>query len=372
MGHALVALLAFIIPFILSLGLTALARRVSPRMGFTDDPGGRKAHERPMPLGGGVALFLAWAVPIGVMLLVALGLSRGEAAPEGQVYAPSFRAHLDELADRANPLSLVLVGGLLIMVLGLLDDLLDLSASAKLVVQIGVASGLWLASHELRVTLFMGWTFPSFLYTVLWIVGITNAFNFLDNTDGLSAGVALVASVILSVVGFQTGQEVMAWLALGLAGAAAGFLVFNFPPATIYMGDAGGLFLGFALAVLTILFTFYRSGPTPSGHLYGVLMPLFILALPIFDTLMVVTIRLRERRPIWRGDRCHFSHRLLALGMSKRETVLFIYLVTFCLGLASTLLNSLDHAGAIIILVIGVAIFVLIALLERAGRRRTQ
>jgi UDP-GlcNAc:undecaprenyl-phosphate GlcNAc-1-phosphate transferase len=136
------------------------------------------------------------------------------------------------------------------------------------------------------------------------------------------------------------------------------------------MGDAGGLFLGFTLSILTVLFTYYKSGPAPSGRLYGALMPVFILAVPIFDTATVMAIRLREGRPLWQGDRRHFSHRLLALGMNKRETVLFIYLCAFCLGLASTLLNALDATGAIIIFVIGVTIFTLIALLERAGRRR--
>jgi len=344
---------AFAVPFALSVLFTALAMRVSPRLGLVDTPGGRKAHERPMPLGGGVAIWLAWGLPLAAALL----LTRA-GGPFGQ------------FAPRANPLGLILAGGFAIMLLGLLDDAFDLSPALRLAVQAAVASGLYLMSNELRVTLFVGWPGLSFLYTVLWIVGITNAFNFLDNTDGLSAGVALVASGVLAFVGFQSGQDLMAWLALGFAGATAGFLVFNFPPARIYMGDAGGLFLGFALSALTILFTFYESGDAPSGRLYRVLMPLFILALPVFDTVTVIAIRLREGRPIWRGDRSHFSHRLMAIGMSKRETVIFIYLVTFCLGLVATLLGSLDEAGSITTLAIGVTIFVLIALLERAGRRR--
>jgi len=349
---------AFAAPFALSFVLTALARKVTPRLGFVDRPGGHKAHERAMPLGGGVAMFVAWAAPVAVLLLVA------RAAP------PGADGRLAEVARRTGPLSLVLVGSLLVMVLGLLDDIRNLSVVSRVVVVVGVAAGLHLASPELRITLFAGWAGFSLLYTVLWVFGITNAFNFLDNMDGLSAGVALVASVILAVVGFQSGQVMMAWLALALAGATAGFLAFNFPPATIYMGDAGGLFLGFTLSMLTILFTFYESGDAPSGRLYGVLMPLFILALPVFDTLTVIVIRLREGRPIWRGDRSHFSHRLVALGMSRREAVLFIYIVTFCLGLASTLLNSLDTTGAVVIFVVAVTIFTLIVLLERAGRRK--
>ncbi len=355
--HLAIAGLAFAVPFALSALLTALAIRVSPRLGFVDEPGGRKAHERPMPLGGGVAMFLAWAVPLAAVLLAAGAMGGAANGPLG------------EFASRAKPLGLIIGGGLVMMLLGLLDDALDLPPALRLAVQVGVAGGLYLASNELRVTLFAGWSALSFLYTVLWVVGITNSFNFLDNTDGLSAGVAMVASAVLAFVGFHTQQELMAWLALGFAGATAGFLLFNFPPAKIYMGDAGGLFLGFTLSALTILFTFYEAGDARSGRLYGVLVPLFILALPVFDTMTVVAIRLREGRPVWRGDRSHFSHRLMALGMSKRETVIFIYLVTFCLGIASTLLGSLDEIGAIIVLVVGVTIFVLIALLERAGRR---
>ena len=360
MEHVVLAAIAFGAPFALSLLLTAVARKVTPRLGFVDSPGGRKAHERPMPLGGGVAMFVAWALPIGVVLLMSLAGRPGAL----------LNGHFPELAAQAKSIALLLGGSLIIMLLGLFDDLYGLSVPLRVVVMVGVATWLYLASPELRVTLFTGLAGFSFLYTVLWIFGITNSFNFLDNTDGLSAGVALVASVVLSVVGFQTGQHVMTWLALALAGAAAGFLVLNFPPAKIYMGDAGSLFLGFALSVLTMLFTFYREGAAPSGRLYSVLMPLFILALPIFDTLTVIAIRLRERRPIWQGDRSHFSHRLLALGMSTREAVLFIYLATFCVGLASTLLDSLETAGAIVIFVIGVTVFVLIGLLERAGRRR--
>ncbi|MFP4058740.1 MAG: glycosyltransferase family 4 protein [Candidatus Brocadiia bacterium] len=381
-------LLAFLVPFALSLALTCLARRLAPRLGFVDRPGGRKAHSRPVPLGGGVAMFVAWAVPVGAVLAVACALppppsaapppgpsppvleAPRPAAPAPEPPAPGLRDHLADLADRAWPLSLVLLGSALVMALGLADDVRELSPACRLLVQAGVAAGLYAASRELRITLFARWAWPSFVYTVVWVVGITNAFNFLDNTDGLSAGVAVVASLILAVVGVQTGQVVMTALALGLAGAAAGFLVHNFPPARVYMGDAGGLFLGFALSLLTVLFTFYKSGPVPSGRLYGVLMPLFILALPIFDTITVVAIRIREGRPVWEGDRRHFSHRLMALGMSTRETVLFIYLTAFCLGLASTLLSSLDEAGAVVIFVIGVAIFILIGLLERAGRRR--
>ena len=373
MDHVLAAALAFGVPFLLSALLTALVRKVSARVGFVDKPGGRKAHERPMPLGGGVAMFLAWAIPVGALLLaVALYPPSQWAGKPGGAPPTDLLRHLAGAAWRAKPIALLLAGASIIMLLGLLDDLRGLSAALRTFVMLGVATWLYLASPELRVTLFAGWAALSFAYTVLWIYGITNSFNFLDNTDGLSAGVAMVASVILAVVGFQTEQYLMAWLALALAGSAAGFLVFNFPPARIFMGDAGSLFLGFTLSVLTILFTFYRGDVTPSGRLYSVLTPLFILALPVFDTLTVVVIRLRERRPIWQGDRSHFSHRLLALGMTRREAVLFIYLVTFCLGLASTLLHSLDDVGAVIIFVIGVTIFVLIALLERAGRRENK
>jgi len=358
MTHVVAGLLAFGIPFILSVSLTAAARRLAPRMGFVDRPGGHKGHAKPMPLGGGVGIFLAWLLPVGGLTLAAW------ASPDalGPTLAP--------LADRVGPIGLLLLGGAIVMALGLWDDVRNLPPLFRLLVQMGLATGLYAASRELRITFFTDqWSLTSLVYTVVWVVGITNAFNFLDNTDGLSAGVAGVAAVILAVVGIQTEQMLMAGLALALAGSAAGFLVFNYPPASIYMGDAGGLFLGFTLSVLTVLFTYYKSGPAPSGRLYGALMPIFILAVPIFDTATVMAIRLREGRPLWQGDRRHFSHRLLALGMSKRETVLFIYLCAFCLGLASTLLNKLDVTGAVVIFVIGITIFTLVALLERAGRR---
>jgi UDP-GlcNAc:undecaprenyl-phosphate GlcNAc-1-phosphate transferase len=150
-------------------------------------------------------------------------------------------------------------------------------------------------------------------------------------------------------------------------GCVLGFLLYNFPPATIFMGDAGSLFVGYNLSVLTIMNTYYRY-ETPTA--LPVVMPLVVLAVPIFDTLSVIAIRMKNRRPVFCGDRNHFSHRLANLGMSHRQVALFIYLVTFCVGLNALLLRSLNIWGGVVLLIQAAAIIAIIAILERTGKNR--
>ncbi|MCH9034684.1 MAG: undecaprenyl/decaprenyl-phosphate alpha-N-acetylglucosaminyl 1-phosphate transferase, partial [Planctomycetes bacterium] len=202
----------------------------------------------------------------------------------------------------------------------------------------------------------------SIALTVLWIVLITNAFNFLDNMDGLSAGVAVIAATVFAVAATRAGQvfvPVMAWV---LVGALLGFLRFNFSPATIFMGDAGSLVIGYFMAVLTILVTFYD----PSQNLtpFGVLMPIVVLAVPLYDVASVVIHRIRLGESPFRGDRRHFSHRLVKRGMTPRGAVLTIYLATAATALPAIVLPSVDWVGAILLLVQCLCVVAMIAILE--------
>jgi UDP-GlcNAc:undecaprenyl-phosphate GlcNAc-1-phosphate transferase len=184
--------------------------------------------------------------------------------------------------------------------------------------------------------------------------------------DGLACGVALIATFIfLGITDFQN-QIFTSYVLIIFAGVLAGFLIFNWYPSSIFMGDTGSLWIGFMLAVLTIMSTFYSEGrPT----LLPVIMPLLILGVPIFDTVSVILIRIYRKKPLFVGDKNHFSHRLVYLGMTQPQAVAFIYLVTFCVGINSTLLFTVGKTGAAVILLQAVVIFIIIALLEYTGRR---
>jgi UDP-GlcNAc:undecaprenyl-phosphate/decaprenyl-phosphate GlcNAc-1-phosphate transferase len=196
-------------------------------------------------------------------------------------------------------------------------------------------------------TSFAPWEWANIAITMLWLLGITNAFNLLDNMDGLSAGVALVASGVLFINAFALGEAFVCLVLAAFMGALLGFLFFNFRPASIFLGDCGSLFIGYVMASLTL---FERYVSHASSTLFPVLMPVVVLAVPILDTTTVVVIRLREGRPVYVGDMCHLSHRLVALGFSQRSAVLILYLMTFGLGLGAASLTDASVTESVLIL----------------------
>ena len=345
--------------FAVSLGGTLFVRRMASRWGLIDHPDERKAHRQPTPLGGGIAIFVAvWLLVLGAGLAARLLAHIGPI----QSLPPEVHDYLSGVASRLPRLLAVFMGALVLAATGLVDDRRSLSPHLRLVVQFLVAIGL-VASGE-RITIFIGSPWVCGAVTVLWIVGLTNAFNMLDNMDGLSAGVALIVSSTFLVVALQTHQYFVAAFLVVVAGAIGGFLVLNFPPASIFMGDCGSMLIGYLLAVVTVDFTFY----TPSHPLFPVVVPLLILAVPLFDTISVVAIRLHKGQSPFTADRNHFSHRLVRLGMSERQAVLTIYLITFAVGLGATQLYHTTSAGALVALTQALVIFGVIVVLERAGR----
>jgi len=246
-----------------------------------------------------------------------------------------------------TPLALKFLGAMLAMhLLGLWDDRKALGPYLKLVIQLAIITGLvmWADLRALTVLDKLGLgKWPSVIVTVLWIAGITNAFNFLDNMDGLSAGVAAVCggAFLLTVLTMPEPRQVFVAVMLALfIGALLGFLVFNFAPASIFMGDSGSLLVGLVLGVLTIRTT-YLPAPDQSAlgrRWYALLAPLVVLAVPLYDLIVVSFIRLRMGKSPFVGDTNHFSHRLVARGMSRRTAVLCIYLITAATSLAAVLL----------------------------------
>jgi UDP-GlcNAc:undecaprenyl-phosphate GlcNAc-1-phosphate transferase len=340
--------------FLSSLVLTRVMRHYAPRLGLVDRPGTRKIHARVMPKGGGLAIL------ISLILASALGwflLSVCNGMPSTTALAVTPEAF-------GKKLLLLLGCGVVISLLGLIDDLKNLSPYRKIFVESLVACIL--IYHGQRVTLFI----PNFWFSVLvtwgWLLLITNSFNLLDNMDGLSAGVAFISGAIFLVVAVQTRQWQSAFLLLALLGSLLGFLCFNFPPATIFMGDSGSLLLGYLMGILTIDATFYHA----PGTVLPVALPLVVMAVPLFDTSTVAWLRWRSKCPIFQGDKRHFSHRLVDLGMTNRQAVLTIYLVTFATGLGATVLYDVSFWGGLLILVQTVVILAVIHILQQVGARR--
>ena len=352
--------LAIVGPFAASLLLTVMIRGWSRRHGFVDRPSGHKQHGAPVVLGGGIALA---GTTCGVILAgTALASLLRDGTPPAWV--PAFvQSHLEGIASRLPLVLGIVVGAAVLHVVGLIDDRKPLGPWPKFAAQFAVAI---FTAWPLGIRALEALPAPlSILVTVLWIVLITNAFNFLDNMDGLSVGVAALAAAIFAVASMQAGQvfvPVMAWV---LVGALLGFLPFNFAPASIFMGDAGSLVVGYLMGLLPILVTFYD----PSQHTrpFGLLVPLVVLAVPLYDVVSVVILRVRVGESPLRGDRRHFSHRLVGRGMSTRGAVCTIYLATAATGLPAILLPRLDWPGAILLLVQCLCVVTMIAVLEHAG-----
>lgn len=347
---------SFVIALVCGMGATELVRRLALRWNVLDHPGGRKTHAAPVPLLGGVALVITIYGLILTHFAVYFALDQF-----GMAY---IRAFLDGALGAGGALKLagILLGGGVIFVLGVIDDLYALRPLAKLVGQ--VVAGLLLVLANVRIELFVfsnPWL--SSLVTILWVVLLTNAMNFLDNMDGLCAGVSVIAalSFFLCVVPFE---PMVRLLLLLFAGALCGFLYHNLSPARIYMGDAGAMFCGYFLATIAVLGTFHVEG-TPR---LAVAAPLLALAVPLFDMVSVVYLRWRAGVPVMQGDQRHFSHRLVERGMTPRQAVEFIFLVAAIIGLGGALLPQLNIRGTAIIVAQTIGVFLLIVLLMGARR----
>jgi UDP-GlcNAc:undecaprenyl-phosphate GlcNAc-1-phosphate transferase len=304
------------------------ARLVAPRFGLVDTPGGRKAHRAPTPLGGGVSI---WAAVM--IVLSALGLAAWlgrDALP------PAWHPYIEGAWIRAGRLALLMGLSTLIMLMGLADDRVGLGWKLRLGVQFALAA-IYVFLGE-QATFFQSSRWLTALVTIIWIVGLTNAFNFLDNMDALAASVALIVSLLFAGAQLAVGSLFVPAVLVILAGALAGFLFHNRPPARLFMGDAGSNFIGFLLGTLTVTGTFTREGFNP----LGVLAPILIMAVPLYDTVSVILIRIREGRSPFEADRKHFSHRLVERGLTPAQAVATIDLVTLAAGLGALLLHRVQ------------------------------
>jgi len=369
MGGAGLLLLVLSATFALSVGLVPLSRVLAQHLGVMDRPGPRKVHLDPTPRTGGVAVFLSFALVVVAGYLVAPILGQSEA------FRQQFGSALTLLQEAyrvQGKLSALAVGSALAFAVGLADDMLGdrLHVAAKAGGQLLAA--LILVVGDVRVS-FLPFEWMNTAVTVLWIVGITNAFNLLDNMDGLAAGVAFVVSLVLLMNAISLSEFFVSLVLVAFMGSLLGFLLFNFfrlGGARIFLGDCGSLFVGFVMASLTLLERYLSHA---SSTLFPVLMPVLVLAIPILDTFTVIVIRLREGRPIYVGDSRHLSHRLVSLGLSPRQAVLFIWLATFCLGLGALTLPHATLTRTFLVLTQSagfVALLLILLFVERRGEER--
>jgi UDP-GlcNAc:undecaprenyl-phosphate/decaprenyl-phosphate GlcNAc-1-phosphate transferase len=347
------------VSFVLSWIVTGLMKHIAPRLGFVDRPGGRKIHANPKPLGGGVAIFLAVAIPI----LAGLIYLHVASPPSDRPGLP-LRAYWDG-ARQQTPLALAVLGATAFLhLLGLIDDRRALGPWVKLLAQL-VAAAVLALGMNLRALTVLG-PAPSAVLTIIWIAAITNAFNFLDNMDGLSAGIAAVCATAFLIATLSIGQWFVAALLALVLGSSLGFLCFNFPPATIFMGDSGSLVLGFLLGVITVRATYLPPGNEFAGSWWSVFAPVIVLALPLYDLVVVSILRILSGKSPFVGDTNHFSHRLVARGMSKRTAVLCLYLVTAATSVAAIILPRVTTTYSAMLL-FGQTLLILgvVALLEQ-------
>lgn len=321
--------LAFCLALLIAYLATPVVRKLAIKIGAIDQPNARKVHKAPIARLGGLAMYLSFMAAI----LLTLPL-------DAQIYG-------------------VLLGATLIVVLGVIDDLVELSPKVKLVGQILAAAVL--VAFDVRISNltipFSGMTFlglvPSSILTIIWVVGIVNTVNLIDGLDGLAAGTSAITALTLFLVGVQKGQFIAAIMAIALMGSALGFLKYNFNPAKIFMGDTGSMFLGFMLAAISI------EGALKSTTTIALAVPILALGFPIFDTTIAIVRRYLNKVPIFQADKGHFHHKLVEKGLSQKQAVLIIYGICALLCGTAFLLAQISGKEALLtcLLVAGGLIF---------------
>lgn len=331
---------SLIVAMVAAILLTPLVKRLAFRIGAVDAPNYRKVHARIMPRLGGLAIFGAFLIGIAVL------------RPDNQYMLA------------------IILGATVIVITGVLDDMYEISAKAKMLGQL-VAAGIIVFYGGIQIDFInlpfadegtLAFGILSIPFTIIWIVGITNAINLIDGLDGLAAGVSTIALITLAAMAFIMGDVFVLAVAAILAASAFGFLFYNFHPAKIFMGDTGALFLGFMIAVLSLL-------GFKSITLVSFIIPVIMLGVPISDTFFAIVRRLRMKKKWSDPDKSHLHHRLLDLGFSHRQTVLIIYGIAMLFGLFAIIFSMAKIWGAILLItVILVVIELFVEVIGLAGK----
>ena len=346
--------------------LTACVKRRATRTGFVSQPRDDRYNRNVIALGGGVAIF--WT--LALFVLVGAAVVKFLVAPGHLAFIDeSITQHTAGFMTKINDLLVVVAAVFILHLMGLWDDKKHLGPFVKLAIQFATAFvAAWFA--DIRVEMFIENKLITTVLSVFWIVLMINAFNFLDNMDGASVGIALIATCILMAAAIRSGQIFVGTIGMVFGGTLLGFLIFNFPPARIFMGDSGSMVVGFFVALLTLRTTYYN--PEAGTKLYSVFMPAIVMAVPLYDFVSVTFLRIKQGKSPFVGDTQHFSHRLKRRGLSDRQVALTLYLATLCTGLGAVLLQQADLIGAILIAVQTAMVLIFIAVLETADNREGQ
>jgi len=328
-------IIPFFVAMFISLIMTPLVRKLAFKVGAIDIPkDDRRVHKEPMPLIGGLAIY------IGVVLTCL-------------IFLPINKTLIS-----------ILAGGTIIIISGIIDDIKAISPKLKVVFQL--LAGVCLILGDVKVdfitnpftvnnaVIYLNWL--SIPITLFWVVGITNTLNLIDGLDGLAAGVAMVSSLSLALVAEKFGYSTVIIISTVVAGSCLGFLPFNFNPAKIFMGDTGSLFLGFMLAAISI------EGVMKSVATIAIIVPILILGVPIFDTTFAIFRRLISGQSITTGDKGHLHHRLLGLGYSQKKTVLILYGISCLFGLFAVIVAKANSQQAVYLSVVLFAVTVITAM----------
>jgi UDP-GlcNAc:undecaprenyl-phosphate GlcNAc-1-phosphate transferase len=334
-------LFLLVFSFLLAFLLTEFIRRIATKLKILDLPNDRKIHKEPIPLLGGLAIYISYVATIFLNFNFSIELKG------------------------------VIIGGTIILVIGLVDDIKHLPATWKLVGQLVASSTLILFGVKLSFLPNNWWgNAGEVILTIIWIVGITNAVNFFDGLDGLAAGLAVVCSLSFFIVAQMTGQPYLGYLTIALAGSSLGFLKFNFKPASIFLGDAGSTFLGFTLASIAIMGGWAEKDPKVALSL-----PILVLSVFIFDMIYITVARIFNgvvrnlKEWIEYTGKDHLHHRLLTLGFSEKQTVFLIYLIAACLGISGINLRAAKDIRIYFEFLQVLFIFIIIVVLMIAGRK---
>jgi UDP-GlcNAc:undecaprenyl-phosphate GlcNAc-1-phosphate transferase len=358
----LVYLYLFLTSLALSTTLIPIAKRIALKYDILDYPFGRKTHELPKPYLGGAVIFSSFILI--VLLNIGLYFIFYERVVNLKFIAlPIIQKSL--FNSVFLKLIIILFGASLVFLIGLLDDIFSELISVKLKFAVLLLAAIIPVIGGVQIT-FLPLNWINIILSIFWIVGITNSFNLLDNMDGLSSGISIISASILFFVALQQNQVFMAMILVLFIGSVFGFFKHNYYPASIFMGDAGSYFLGYVLGIFTISMSYITK---ESFSLIPILMPVIILIIPIFDSLSVVIIRIKEHRPIYIGDKSHFSHRLVEMGFSPRNAVNIILLLTIVLGLSAFLLVELPLRDSIILIIQIIVLLIIISILVCVGRR---
>jgi UDP-GlcNAc:undecaprenyl-phosphate GlcNAc-1-phosphate transferase len=318
--------LIFVLAMVIAFAVTPLMIKLAPKIGALDIPcDDRRMHTKTMPRCGGIAIYLGSMVSICIFLLDTIDIRMAG----------------------------IIASATLILILGLVDDIVCLPAKAKLIGQIACA--IILFSCSVKISFITNpWgegivEFPwlvSFIVTILWIVGITNTINLIDGLDGLAAGISFIATLAIAFIAFVHLRFEISMAFMALAGSCLGFIPWNFHPAKIFMGDGGALYLGFMIASISVM------SPMKSATAVATIIPIFVLALPILDTALAITRRVRNGRPIMEADRYHLHHQVLNVGMGHKRTVITLYCISGIMGVAAILISRDLFIDAVLLIAI--------------------